>query len=120
MAETRRNKTGGSIDEATITREENKQRLIDMLDEIDQGRLRGEISFKDAMALQRDIRVKLNDKFEMEKSDKERRVIVVPAKHLFVCPHTNRECSNMPPKEVCMKYYNLVEAETKETKRRTR
>ena len=91
MVDTRKNKTGSGIDEATITREENKQRLIDMLDEIEQGRLRGEISFKDAMALQRDIRVKLNDKFEMEKSDKERRVIVIPAKHLYVCPHTNRE-----------------------------
>ena len=43
MVDTRKNKTGSGIDEATITREENKQRRIDMLDEIEQGRLRGEI-----------------------------------------------------------------------------
>ncbi|MDE5986853.1 MAG: hypothetical protein K2H16_06175, partial [Prevotella sp.] len=57
------------------------------------------------------IRFRLQDKFELEMSNKEKRYILLPPKHLFICPHTNRECSNMPPKEVCMKYYNLVEKE---------
>lgn len=97
------------LEDVTITREENRQGFIDLLAKIDEGLAQGRISFKDAMALEKDIRARLNDKFDMQKSDKERRIIVVPQKHLFICQHTNRECSNMPPKEVCMKYYNLVE-----------
>ena len=104
------------LEDTTITREENRQGFIDLLAKIENGLASGQISFKDAMALEKDIRARLNDKFDMQKSDKERRIIVVPAKHLFICPHTNRECSNMPPKEVCMKYYNLVEKETKNKK----
>lgn len=104
------------LEDTTITREENRQGFIELLAKIDEGLAQGRISFKDAMALEKDIRARLNDKFDMQKSDKERRIIVVPQKHLFICPHTNRECSNMPPKEVCMKYYNLVEKETKNKK----
>ena len=103
-------------EDVTITREENRQGVSDLLAKIEDGLVNNRISFKDAMALEKDIRARLNDKFDMQKSDKERRIIVVPAKHLFICPHTNRECSNMPPKEVCMKYYNLVEKETKNKK----
>ena len=101
------------LEDVTITREENRQGFIDLLAKIDEGLAQGRISFKDAMALEKDIRARLNDKFDMQKSDKERRIIVVPQKHLFVCKYTNRECSNMPPKEVCMKYYNLVEKDKK-------
>ncbi|MGN1155923.1 MAG: hypothetical protein ACI4TK_07085 [Agathobacter sp.] len=97
------------LEDVTITREENRQGFIDLLAKIEEGLAQGRISFKDAMALEKDIRARLNDKFDMQKSDKERRIIVVPQKHLFICKYTNRECSNMPPKEVCMKYYNLVE-----------
>lgn len=100
------------LEDTTITREENRQGFIELLAKIDDGLAQGRISFKDAMALEKDIRARLNDKFDMQKSDKERRIIVVPQKHLFICSYTNRECSNMPPKEVCMKYYNLVEKET--------
>ena len=104
------------LEDTTITREENRQGFIDLLAKIEKGLADGQITFKDAMALEKDIRARLNDKFDMQKSDQERRLIVVPAKHLFICPHTNRECSNMPPKEVCMKYYNLVEKEAKNKK----
>ncbi len=95
------------------TKEDNKAALLAQIDEIEQAFNNGEISFKDKSAQISAIRFRLQDKFELEKSDKEQRIIVVPAKHLFICPHTNRECSNMPPKEVCMKYYNLVEKEEK-------
>lgn len=91
------------------TKEDNKAALLAQIDEIEQAFSNGEISFKDKSAQISAIRFRLQDKFELEKSDKEQRIIVVPAKHLFVCPHTNRECSNMPEKEVCMKYYELVE-----------
>lgn len=91
------------------TKEDNKAALLAQIDEIEQAFNNGEISFKDKSAQISAIRFRLQDKFELEKSDKEQRIIVVPAKHLFICSHTNRECSNMPPKDVCMKYYELVE-----------
>ena len=98
-----------TIDEGMITKEENKAELIKMLDDIDDALQKKQIAFKDAMSLKRDIRVKLNDKFEMEESTKEKRIIIVPQKHDYVCPHTNRECSKMPSKEACMEYYGLIE-----------
>lgn len=91
------------------TKEDNKAALLAQIDEIEQAYKDGDISFKDKSAQISAIRFRLQDKFELEKSGDERRIIVVPAKHLYVCPHTNRECSSMPPKEVCMKYHNLVE-----------
>ncbi len=93
------------------TKEENKAALLAQIEEIEQAYLDGDISFKDKSSQISAIRFRLQDKFDLEKSESERRIIVVPAKHLHICPHTNRECSNMPPKEVCMKYYNLVEKE---------
>lgn len=96
-------------DKETYTKEENKAALLAQIEEIEDAYQHGQITFKDKSAQISAIRFRLQDKFELEKSDKERRIIVVPAKHLFICKHTNRECSNMPPKEVCMKYYNLVE-----------
>lgn len=96
-------------DKETYTKEENKAALLAQIEEIEDAYLQGQITFKDKSAQISAIRFRLQDKFELEKSDKERRIIVVPAKHLFICRHTNRECSNMPPKEVCMKYYNLIE-----------
>ena len=95
----------------SYNKEENKAALLAQIEEIEEAYKQGNISFKDKSAQIYAIRFRLQDKFELQRSDKEKRIIVVPAKHLFICPHTNREGSNMPPKEVCMKYYNLVEKE---------
>lgn len=97
----------------SYTREDNKAALLAQIDEIEQAFKDGEISYKDKSAQISAIRFRLQDKFELENSDTERRIVIVPAKHLYICPHTNRECGNMPPKEVCMKYYNLVEKDKK-------
>ena len=75
----------------------------------EEGMMKGIVPYDKGLSLIKDIRINLNNKFEMTRSDDNRRIIVVPQKHLYICPHTNRECSNMPPKEVCMKYYNLIE-----------
>lgn len=93
------------------TKEDNKAALLAQIDEIEQAFNNGEISFKDKSAQISAIRFRLQDKFELEKSDKQQNILVVPAKHMFVCPYTNRECSNMPTKETCMRYYNLVDKE---------
>ena len=66
---------------------------------------------KDAIKIEADIRVKLNDKFNIEEEEGQKRIIVVPQKHDIICKFTNRECSAMPSKEACMKYYNLIDAD---------
>lgn len=108
------NKAVKDAEDVIYTKEENKAALLAQINDIEKAYRNDEISFKDKTALISAIRFRLQDKFELERSDKERRIIVVPAKHLYVCPYTNRECSNMPPKEVCMKYYNLVEKNEEE------
>ena len=103
---------GGSNVNAAITKEENKEELLKLIKKTEDGMLKGLVPYDKGLALIKDIRVSLNNKFEMERSDDNRRIIVVPQKHLYICPHTNRECSNMPPKEVCIKHYNLIERTT--------
>ena len=97
----------GSVNEEMITREQNKTELIRLLKEIKTLAESRKIDAKDAVKMEADIRVKLNDKFEMEESQSQKRIIIVPQKHDIICPHTNRECTSMPTKEACMKYYGL-------------
>lgn len=92
-----------------ITKEDNKTALLHELDEINRLQRCGELDPKDAVLARTKIRVELNKNFDMEKSDDERHIIVVPQKCDIICPHTKRECTYMPTKEVCMKHYNLKE-----------
>jgi len=100
----------GAVSEDIVTREQNKAELIRLLKSIKDLADDKKIDMKDAVKMEADIRVKLNDKFEMEESRKQKRIIIVPQKHDIICPHTNRECTYMPDKETCMKYYHLCEA----------
>lgn len=100
----------GAVDEGVITREQNKTDLMQLLAKIKRAVNNGELEMRDALKMEADIRVKLNDKFDMDESDKKQHIIIVPQKHDYICPHTNRECSKMPSKDACMKYYNLKEA----------
>ena len=101
----------GSVNEELITREQNKTELIRLLKEIKTLAESKKIDAKDAVKMEADIRVKLNDKFEMEESLSQKRIIIVPQKHDIICPHTNRECTSMPTKEACMKYYGLKDGD---------
>lgn len=93
-----------------ISRAENKGELIKLLQEVQQARENGDLETKDALKLETDIRVKLNDKFQdKDEEDLEKRVIIVPQKHDIICPHSHRECTYMPTKEACIKYYKLEE-----------
>lgn len=92
------------------TKEQNKAELLALIETAKKAVRNGEMDVKDALFMEKDIRVKLQDKFELEKSEDERRIIVVPQKNDIVCPHTHRECTYMPTKEACMEYYNLKEA----------
>ena len=97
----------GTISEDDITFEENKQGLIKLLNQITKAKADGIMDTKDAFKLETDIRVKLNDKFDTAESTENKHIIVVPSKHDIICPHTNYECTFMPTKEACMKYYNI-------------
>lgn len=95
----------------TISKDENREELLKLLQRVQDAEREGAIDPKDAIKIEADIRVKLNDKFNIEEEEGQRRIIVVPQKHDIICKHTNRECSAMPSKEACMKYYNLIDAE---------
>ena len=97
----------GSVNEELITREQNKTELMRLVKKIKTFAESGKIDAKSAMKMEGDIRVRLYDKFEMEESQSQKRIIIVPQKHDMICPHTNRECTSMPTKEACMKYYGL-------------
>lgn len=97
------------VDEGSISKEENRAELVKMLDEIDRQMQMGQIAPKDALSLKKDIRVKLQDKFEIENVEQAQRIIVVPQKRDMVCPHTNRECTYWPTKEACMEHFGLNE-----------
>lgn len=100
----------GAFNDSSLSKEQNKAELLALLSKIQVAVKKGDIETKDALKMEADIRVKLNDKFDMEESQGQRRIIVVPQKHDLICPHTNRECSQMPTKEACIKYYKIKEA----------
>lgn len=90
-----------------ITFEENKREMERMLDEIRKDMRDGVVDRKDGYARMESIRTKLNDKFNVERQQKERQIIV-EKKFDFVCPHTRRECYQLD-KEFAMKKWNLIE-----------
>lgn len=99
----------GGVSDASISKEQNKAALIHMIDVINRGMSDGSIEVDKGLKMVADIRFKLNDKFEMEETSKGRRIIVVPQKHDVICPHTRKECTQMPSIEACKTYYGLVE-----------
>jgi hypothetical protein len=97
-----------SVSQTDITFEDNKQALIDLLEVIRLKTANGEIESKDAIKMETDIRVKLNDKFGTTESDDDSKIIMVPARCDFVCDLLKKECPCFN-KESIMKKYNLTE-----------
>lgn len=104
----------GVVNVTAITKEQNKNDLIKLLERVQMLGESKAIDIKDALKMEGDLRVKLNDKFEMEETQKQKRIIIVPSKHDIVCPHTNRECNFWPSKAACMKHYQLKEVKENE------
>lgn len=101
---------------ATISKDENREQLLkeiaEMKDIADRAKAANDSdTYIKASKVVLDARVKLNDKFNIEEEESERRIIVVPQKHDIICKWTSRECSAMPSREACMKYYNLIDAD---------
>lgn len=93
----------------SITKDENMASMLRLLQKIKQQFNEGLIDAKDALKMESDIRVKLQDKFNMGDGKEQKRIIVVPQKHDLICPHSQRECTYMPSKEACMAYYKLID-----------
>lgn len=97
---------GGGTD-GGITFEENKREMERLLAKTQKAMEDGVVDPKDGLKLIADIRVKLNDKFKMERQHQERQ-IVVEKKFDFVCKYTRHECYQLD-KEFAMKKWDLIE-----------
>ena len=100
-------RTVSTDDSGGLTFEENKREMEMLLKKTQDAMDNGLVDPKDGLKLIADIRVKLNDKFKVEKQQKERQIIV-EKRFDFVCEHTRRECYQLD-KEFAMKKWNLIE-----------
>lgn len=87
-ADTQQRKTKGKYKD--ITFEENKEALIELLEEIQGIKGTEDLSIRDAVKLETEIRTRLNDKFAVSDKKEERR-IVVNSKYNSVCPYCRHE-----------------------------
>ena len=97
----------GDSSDGGITFEENKREMELLLTKAKEAMDGGLVDPKDGLKLIADIRVKLNDKFKMERQHQERQIIV-EKKFDFVCKYTRHECYQLD-KEYAMKKWNLIE-----------
>lgn len=92
--------------EIKMSFDENREAMIKLIKETENAMGTGEIEKKDGLNIIKDIRVKLNDKFNVVDNSKSSMVIVEP-KFNAVC-----ECGReiyIPTKEDIIKKYNLTE-----------
>lgn len=92
--------------EGAITFEENRDALIRYLGEIQKLMNEKKIDPKDGMKMMTDIRLKLNDKFNIKEAQVEQRIIVQP-KFNHTCQYTKKECWLMT-EEWAKKQYHLI------------
>jgi len=94
-------------EEEEITFEENRRGLIQLLKDTQEALDDHMIEPKDAYKIMADIRLKLNNHFDV-KEDVKDHVVIVNQKFNATCGHCNHEIY-IPTKEDLMKQYNLVE-----------
>lgn len=106
---TTKSTTAKTKDVNDITFEENKAEIIRLIKETQDARANGEMDVKDALKLEGELRVKLNDKFKVQEEVKDN-VVVVNQKYNDVCPRCHTEIARKEmTKDEAMKTYNLVE-----------
>ncbi len=94
-----------------ITFEENKAEMLRIIKTTKEALASGEIEVKDALRIEADLRVKLNDKFQV-KEDVKDQVVIVTQKYDDICPRCGIELARRPiTKEEAMEMYNLIEKE---------
>lgn len=90
-----------------VTFEENREELINLLNELQDAKIKGKIDAKDAIKIEADIRTKLNDKFGASEKVETNHVIV-NTKFNHICDWTHKECF-LQTKEYAMSQWNLVD-----------
>ena len=93
--------------EDDITFEENKAEMIRLIKQADDRYEDGEIDAKDHLKIVTELRVKLNDKFQVKEEIKEQ-MVIVNCKYNAICEGCGKE-TYIPTKEDLMKQYNLIE-----------
>lgn len=94
--------------ENDISFDENKSEIIKLIKKTQEAYEAGTMEAKDALKIEADLRVKLNDKFNVQSETKEQ-LVIVRQKYNAVCA-CGREIAKMPiSKEVAMEMYNLIE-----------
>lgn len=94
------------FDDNALSFEDNKKAYIELIEQTKRKAKMGEIEAKDALKIEADLRVKLNDKFSVQDDTKDKVVIVEP-KYNMICRH-GYECY-LPTVEQLKEMYNLVE-----------
>lgn len=92
-----------------ITFEQNKEALIAMLDRISKAVSNEELDMKDALKMEKDIRVALNDKFGTAEESAQQ-FVIVEAKFNHICEWTRKECF-LQTEEYAKKQWGLVNKE---------
>lgn len=91
---------------SVLTFEENRQALIDMLEEIDDAVSNNKLKKGEALKMKADIRVKLQDKFGVG-DEQEVTIVMVEPKYNKICPRFNVECYEQT-REYAMKQFHLI------------
>ena len=92
--------------EGEITFEENRDALIKYLNDIQGLMNEKKIDPKDGLKMMTDIRLKLNDKFNIKEAQVEQRIIVQP-KFSHICDYTRKECW-LQSREFAMQHWHLI------------
>lgn len=103
----RKNKENESKQYEDITFEENKEALIKLLEKTQKMAKEGKIEEKDAIKIESDIRLKLNNYFNVSEKQDEQRIIVYE-KFNHICDVTHKECW-LQTKEFAMQHWGLIE-----------
>ena len=100
-----------NIEEEDISFEENKAEIIKLIKQTQEELAAGNIEAKDALKIQADLRVKLNDKFAVTEDSREQ-IVIVNQKYDSICSRCGVEIARRPiTKEEAMEMYDLVEKE---------
>lgn len=94
------------FDDSAMTFDDNKKAIIKLIEKTQRDAKNGLIDPDKAIKLEGDLRVKLNDKFNVQSEVKDK-VVVVEKKYNMVCRH-GYECY-LPSKDELMEMYGLVE-----------
>lgn len=92
-----------------ISFEENKAEILNLIKATKQAFEKGKIEAKDALKIEADLRVKLNDKFGANEQVQDQ-IVVVQQKYDSICARCGTEIARRPiTKEEAMKMYDLIE-----------